>query len=825
MTNVIRELAALSVVERLEWTLIHFVWQALLVSVIVASVLRVFRNFSAPARYVTCCVGLLAVATAPGITFLCLPVFAASSQEASVLLTSHGFPQHDSSRTSDATGRDETEPLSSHSHARVSNSSPGAKERLSPETSTFQATTVPTLRIRIKFLAPWIVAAWILGMVLLSIWHMTGWMLARRLTIHGTGSVTPVTQSLLEGLIRRMGIRVTVRLLESTATAVPILVGWFKPVLLMPASVLSGLPPEQLKAILAHELAHVRRHDFLVNVLQTIVETCLFYHPAVWWMSQQIRIEREYCADEEAAAMCADRDAYARALVSLADSVMSAPGPALAATGGSLTRRIHRILGLTTGSERLMRRPSWLASIVLGLTVIGVLIASSKSTQVAGASDHGVGAETSRDDQTTVAGAIPKEQQRIEITSIETIADKVIPTLNGWKLQEYDKQPSVMVEQFRGYRLVLRRTWKEFTNPPQQAAPRPDDLAGPFELRHEDWEFVLIPVRPAKAPDAIKNQIKWNQSHSPYYTRDVCLGEGWGYVWFTHGTLFGQEFARETLHLVGGDDRIQLWIDGLQVEDFGTNTANSCLYGGGKFGDRALPYIEKTIEKAQKHDDLWRVVGSLGFIQTDRATDLLVRLFDSKNDDIKRAAEYALIHVPYRKAAKHAYFDMLRRQSSLNHACEASVEFQWRDAIPILREVITHPRHLSYLQSAIPARRALEGQPIAHEVLDTERTLYGLMNRDRDPAMEKKIDAARRLLIQSNDSEAVNLVAISLAVMTTKGDQRPVNEAGIEILKSRPRQSTIAFLKALAAGIHKEDRSKVEKLLNAVENAPLSKAQ
>src|SRR6185295_14003751 len=115
----------------------------------------------------------------------------------------------------------------------------------------------------------------------------------------------------------RLELRRHVAIVQSAAVAVPTLIGWLKPVVLLPASALSGLSPEQLQAILAHELAHVRRHDYLVNLLQSMVETLLFYHPAAWWVSARVRAEREHCCDDLAVDVCGDRDSYATALAEL----------------------------------------------------------------------------------------------------------------------------------------------------------------------------------------------------------------------------------------------------------------------------------------------------------------------------------------------------------------------------------------------------------------------------------------------------------------------------------------------------------------------------
>jgi beta-lactamase regulating signal transducer with metallopeptidase domain len=122
--------------------------------------------------------------------------------------------------------------------------------------------------------------------------------------------VKPVDASLhtkLKLLAERLAVRRAVQLTESALIQIPTVVGWLRPVILLPASALTGLNTEQLEAILAHELAHIKRYDYLVNMLQTIVETLGFYHPAVWWISHKIRAEREHCCDDLAVSISGDR--------------------------------------------------------------------------------------------------------------------------------------------------------------------------------------------------------------------------------------------------------------------------------------------------------------------------------------------------------------------------------------------------------------------------------------------------------------------------------------------------------------------------------------
>ncbi|MFT7639822.1 MAG: beta-lactamase regulating signal transducer with metallopeptidase domain, partial [Pirellulaceae bacterium] len=651
-----------------------------------------------------------------------------------------------------------------------------------------------TLRNRVSSAAPWIVATWILGVAVLSVWHLAGWILAWRLTTCGTKPAAAKIQAMLNRLKLRMGIRATVRLLESTATSVPLVIGWIKPVLLMPASVLSGLPPDQIEAILAHELAHVRRHDFLVNLLQTFVETCLFYHPAVWWLCRQIRIEREYCADEEAAALCQDRDSYALALVSLADSVMAIPRPAVAATGGSLTRRIHRLLGLATDQERRARRPSWLASALLGVTVICCLaLASTKSNAW-------------------------QANPPAATTPIKEVALLMGKSIEDWKTFKVGDQPSVAAGDQLGFRVVLRRTWKAYDFIPQQRAPQKEEPK--FELKTDDWEFVLVPIQQKKSPANLKSKIDWMKRNCLSHTRDICLGEGYGYVWFTHGTIFDQEMMREALKLDGGDDRIQLVVDGLFVNEEGMRTAEACLKLPAKFGDRAIPYIQRAVEEclAGAHQNgLWRVVRTLAFIPTERSTKTLLQLFDFGQDELRSTAEAALCLKPYRQEAKRAYLDMLRRNSRVGQAANVCVEFQWREAAPLLRKALAASHDLYEMRDVLFACRTLEGKPIAANLFAAARTLR-YARPANDPKIQEEYDSALRLLIESDDTEAADFIALMTAIPTGKRSSTAprFNASGVEILKSRPRHTTLAFLRSMATSIKGHTGILIKELLTTV---------
>ena len=186
----------------------------------------------------------------------------------------------------------------------------------------------------------------------------------------------------MQSLAHRFGIDRPVRVFESTLVRVPTVVGCLRPVILLPASVITGLAPAYLDAVLAHELAHVRRHDYLVNVLQSLVETLLFYHPAVWWCSRQIRIEREHCCDDMVVEAGGNRVAYAAALAQLEELRGLQPMLSLNASGGRLVDRIRRLLGESPMKER--RSTMW--TIAAALAVVTAIVVTPALT-VADASE------------------------------------------------------------------------------------------------------------------------------------------------------------------------------------------------------------------------------------------------------------------------------------------------------------------------------------------------------------------------------------------------------------------------------------------------------
>ena len=166
-------------------------------------------------------------------------------------------------------------------------------------------------------------------------------------------------------------------LLVSALVQVPAVVGWLRPVVLVPVGALGGLPVEYLEALLLHELAHIRRHDYLVNMLQSVAEALLFYHPAIWWVSGHIRAEREQCCDDVAVFVSGNALTYARALAHLESHRISHLSAALAANGGSLADRIARLLGQSRPAVRTGLGPVVVTIAVLLATAVYGLFGQS----------------------------------------------------------------------------------------------------------------------------------------------------------------------------------------------------------------------------------------------------------------------------------------------------------------------------------------------------------------------------------------------------------------------------------------------------------------
>ncbi len=207
---------------------------------------------------------------------------------------------------------------------------------------------------------------WSAGVLLFGMRAFGGWVLLQRLQRGGRKPISDTLLAKCHELQRRLRLSRAVRFVQSSLVDAPAVAGWLRPAVLLPASSLIGLSPEQLEAVIAHELAHIKRFDCFVNVFQIAVESVLFYHPAIWWVNRMIRNERENCCDDVAVSITGNIEEYARALTILETS-RSAPDWVLAANGGALKKRVGRLLGLESINRRIP---------AAGLAAIAVLCAS-----------------------------------------------------------------------------------------------------------------------------------------------------------------------------------------------------------------------------------------------------------------------------------------------------------------------------------------------------------------------------------------------------------------------------------------------------------------
>jgi HEAT repeat protein/beta-lactamase regulating signal transducer with metallopeptidase domain len=358
----------------LGWALVHFLWQGAALALLLGATLALIRPTAARARYTISIITLAAMLVVPVATTLRL-------YQPAVSASSHTVPA--------------AEPASEL------NPSPAPRALSSTTQSLPPFVSSPLLRDRLEPILPWLVVVWVLGVLILSVRLGYGWMAARRLRTTGTREVSAPLQQVLARLAAQLRVTRPVRLLESLLVEVPAVIGWLRPVVLVPASALIGLTPQQLEVLLAHELAHVRRYDYLLNVIQCVIETLLFYHPAVWWVSRRIREEREHCCDDLVVRVCGDPHLYATALVGMERIRSTTPRLALAATGGggSLLKRVRRLILPSTARTEYL--PRWAAGIA-GMLAVTVALLTAGSDRLSGEPATAEVADTTRTTPDTV---------------------------------------------------------------------------------------------------------------------------------------------------------------------------------------------------------------------------------------------------------------------------------------------------------------------------------------------------------------------------------------------------------------------------------------
>ncbi len=337
-----------SLVPSLAWALLDFVWQGLLVGWAAALLLNVLRSARPQTRYAIACAALLLCAALP-LSGVVLRM--QNTEQAGGTALAPIMRDMQSARRQDS------------GQGGVSAAPALAEQPL----DAWQA----ALQSRL----PLVVLIWSCGAGLLALRLMLGLLWVRRLSGQAERPADPRWQQRLQAMAHTLGIGRAVRLGLVDDVSGPVTAGWWRPVVLLPAALITRMPPDLLEALLAHELAHIKRHDYLVNLIQSGIEIVLFYHPTVWWLSNRIRVEREQIADDLAASMLGEPRRLALALTELDQFQFTTPRLAHAAHGGHLMSRIKRLIRPDT--EPL----NWKMAVpILGLCAAGMAFVAHAGT-------------------------------------------------------------------------------------------------------------------------------------------------------------------------------------------------------------------------------------------------------------------------------------------------------------------------------------------------------------------------------------------------------------------------------------------------------------
>ncbi|MBF9219950.1 M56 family metallopeptidase [Hymenobacter ruricola] len=378
----------------LGWTLLHSLWQGALVAAVLAGALLLLRRQRAEVRYVASAGALGMMVALAGITFGLYFRAGGGPAKSEVLTTrivesARTVPSKQGERPA-LRPATTTETVTTVVVSAADKASAGAEAPVLTAQNQADASAMPNwLAVGLRYFdkhMPLLVLGWLLGLLAMSLRMLGGLLYVQRLRRYRVRPLGAVWQERLAALAARSGVRRPVALLESALVQVPLVVGHVRPVILLPLGAVAGLSAAHLEAILAHELAHVLRRDYLVNLLQTVAESLFFYHPAVWFMARCVRTERENCCDDTATALCGgDSLRLARALTALAEWSQSAvvttsPRLALAAMGGrgALLNRVRRLV------QRRPAAPTLAEGCMAGALVLGGLGLLGGSVALAG---------------------------------------------------------------------------------------------------------------------------------------------------------------------------------------------------------------------------------------------------------------------------------------------------------------------------------------------------------------------------------------------------------------------------------------------------------
>ncbi len=335
-----------SVMRALGWSLLHTLWQGALLVIVLAVLLVGMRTFSSATRYLVIALGMALLAATLPVNFI------RQYQPAPTLAAASG--------AGTAAYQPVTPALATNGQA----SSPdGLTEGVSRFFGSYFEPHLPLLA-----------TLWLLGILILLLRYLGQVAYLERLKSYKVQPFAPDWNQTIHRWESRLKVSRRVRYVESLHISSPMTIGWLKPVILFPIGLVARLTPQEVEFILLHELAHIKRNDYLVNVLQSLVSILLFYHPAAWWLSRQLAQEREKCCDDLVVLHLGQPTQYASTLIGLQEQRLKTPKPALALTGtrSGFSGRILRLLDEAAPATSRFREGFVTALVVIaGLGFLG----------------------------------------------------------------------------------------------------------------------------------------------------------------------------------------------------------------------------------------------------------------------------------------------------------------------------------------------------------------------------------------------------------------------------------------------------------------------
>ena len=318
--EILTDLFSDNVISALGWSLFNILWQGFLVAFIIGITLHIFRKKSAQIRYLISVASLLLIVGLSVFNFY-------NNYETNLSTINNSIQVSQINYTEDL---NILNPNNSNIDLSYTDIITTAKDKLKKIDKYF----------------PVIVNIWLIGVLFFIMKFIFSYLYTNRLKRIKSNSITEIWLNKFEKIEQKLQLKKGVKYIESTIVKIPFVLGYLKPVIVIPAEMLTGIPSNQIEAIIAHELAHIRRNDYIINVLQTIIETVFFFHPAVWYISSKIRTERENCCDDIALTVCEGSLIYAKALVSVQEFTLKRHYAAVAFSGRKkhLLNRIKRMI-------------------------------------------------------------------------------------------------------------------------------------------------------------------------------------------------------------------------------------------------------------------------------------------------------------------------------------------------------------------------------------------------------------------------------------------------------------------------------------------------